>query len=407
MQLWIFWAAVTALAAGVAYIMAQALRRAPVVSDDSALKVYRDQLAEVDRDLARGTLPATEADRLKTEVSRRLLDADRAQKSEKPIGGNGSALPAYALITLTSLAALAGYNWLGAPGYGDLPLTTRLANADDAYRNRPSQAQSESTAPKSVPVTPDAAFADLMDKLRAAVTANPDDQQGLTLLAENEAKLGNYISSRTAYEHLVTLKADQSTSNDHAGLAQTMIFAAGGTVSPEAEKHLIRALELDPTNPTARYFSGLMFAEIGRPDRAFGLWEPLLREGPPDAPWITPIRSLLQQTADAAGIKYQMPADAPDSAAKGPTTDDVTAAQNLSAEDRQAMIKTMVAQLESRLTTEGGPVADWVKLITALGVLGEKTRAKTVYDQALIALKSDDAALGQIEEAASKAGVTP
>jgi cytochrome c-type biogenesis protein CcmH len=403
MQVWIFWAAVTALTAGVAYIMTQALRRAPVSADDSALKVYRDQLAEVDRDLARGTLPATEADRLKTEVSRRLLDADRAQKSEKPIGGKGSALPAYALIALTSLAALAGYNWLGAPDYGDLPLSTRLANADAAYQNRPSQAQSESTAPKSAPVTPDAAFADLMDKLRAAVTANPDDQQGLTLLAENEAKLGNYIASRTAYEHLVTLKADKATSNDHAGLAQTMIFAAGGTVSPEAEKHLIRALELDPTNHTARYFSGLMFAEIGRPDRAFGLWEPLLREDPPDAPWITPIRSLLQQTADAAGIKYQLPTDT----TKGPTAEDITAAQDLAPEDRQAMINSMVDQLESRLTTTGGPVEDWVKLITSLGVLGDKTRAKTAYENAIAALQSDDAALGKIEEAASKAGVTP
>ena len=79
----------------------------------------------------------------------------------------------------------------------------------------------ESTAAKPAPVTPDATFADLMGKLRAAVAANPDDQQGLTLLAENEAKLGNYIASRTAYEHLVALKADAATSNDHAGLAQT------------------------------------------------------------------------------------------------------------------------------------------------------------------------------------------
>ena len=39
------------------------------------LKVYRDQLNEVDRDLARGTLAADEADRLRTEVSRRLLEA--------------------------------------------------------------------------------------------------------------------------------------------------------------------------------------------------------------------------------------------------------------------------------------------------------------------------------------------
>ncbi|MBE0552895.1 MAG: c-type cytochrome biogenesis protein CcmI, partial [Rhodobacteraceae bacterium] len=48
---------------------------APAENPDIA--VYRDQLAEVERDLARGTLAADEAQRLRTEVARRLLEADR------------------------------------------------------------------------------------------------------------------------------------------------------------------------------------------------------------------------------------------------------------------------------------------------------------------------------------------
>ncbi len=402
MQDWIFWAAVVALTAGVGAILLQAYRRGDASADnEAALKVYRDQLAEVDRDLARAVISAPEAERVKTEVSRRLLDADRARQAPAT-NGHGKLWPTALALTLAALAALYTYDRIGAPGYGDLPLTDRLARADQAYRDRPSQAAAEANAPaQPSPVQPDPAYAALMEKLRAAVIARPDDPQGLALLAKNEAQLGNYIAARKAQEHLLSLLGDKASANDHASLAQTMIFAAGGLVTPEAEKHLIRALELDTTNPLARYFSGLMFAEIGRPDRAFALWEPLLREGPADAPWIAPIRGMLQDTADAAGIKYQLPAS------KGPTAEEVANAGEMSAADRQDMIKGMVGQLETRLTSEGGPVEEWAKLITSLGVIGEKTRAKAAYDKALTVFQADDAALGLIEAAASTAGVTP
>ncbi|MDB5660690.1 MAG: ccmI [Cypionkella sp.] len=402
MQDWIFWAAVVALSIGVAAILLQSLRSNDAHTDDSALKVYRDQLSEVDRDLARAVISAPEAERLRTEVSRRLLDADRAQQAAPISGGKGKIWPAAAAILLAACAALYTYDRVGTPGYADLPLTDRLALADQAYAARPSQAEAEAAA--SPPLTapqPDAEFTELMVKLRAAVQARPDDLQGLALLAKNEAQLGNYVAARMAQQHLLTLLGDKASAEDHAGLAQTMIFAANGVVTPEAEQHQIRALKLDPTNPLARYFSGLMFAEIGRPDRAFALWEPLLREGPADAPWIAPIRGMLQDTADAAGIKYQLPA------LKGPTSEDVANAGALSAADRQAMIKGMVDQLEARLTTEGGPVEDWVKLMTSLAKLGEKEDAKAAYEQAVQVFKSDTAALGQIEAAASDAGVTP
>lgn len=405
MQDWLFWAAATAITLGVGLLLVQALRRGDSAADEAAaLKVYRDQLTEVDRDLARAVLSPAEAERVKIEVSRRLLDADRAISASPVAAGTGSTWASMSLVCTASAAALAGYYWLGAPGYPDLPLSDRYAMSDEAYRTRPSQADSEAAAPAAQPpaVQPDAQFLELMEKLRAAIVVNPDDQQGLLLLAKNEVRLGNFIAARKAYEHLVELKGTTATADDHAGLAQTMIFAAGGRVSPEAEKHLIRALELDPTNGIARYFSGVMFDEIGRPDSTFALWERLLREGPEAAPWIKPIRAMLPGVAEAAGIKYQPPA-----VGKGPTAADMSAASEMTPEQRQDMIKGMVGTLETRLNSEGGPVEDWIKLINALAVLGEKDRAKAAYEKAAAAFKSDDTAAGQIEAAASQAGVTP
>lgn len=414
---WGFWAAAGGITLATFVLLVQALRRSPPVADDGAsLKVYRDQLTEVDRDLARGLISAPEADRVRTEVSRRLLDADRARQTAPTAATAQAYGPAVALIAALLMAAGGGYWWLGAPGYPDLPLVKRLAMADEVYKTRPGQAEAEAAAPPEAVADADPEFLDLMTKLRAAVTARPDDPQGLTLLARNETMLGNYKAARAAQQQLLTLLADTAGAADHVAMAQAMIAATGGYVSPEAEAELVRALNLDPANGLARYFSGLMFAQNGRPDRTFALWEPLLSEGPADAPWMVPIQTSLADVAERAGIKYR-PADAPMAdtpMADTPMADTnapdaaaMAAAAEMTPEERQEMIKGMVAQLETRLTSEGGPLEEWLKLINATAVLGDPGRAKAAVTAATTAFAGDNAALSAIADAASAAGIAP
>lgn len=399
---WAFWVAAAAMTLSVLVLLGQALRRGQEADAAPAdLQVYRDQLAEVQRDLARGVISAPEADRVTTEVSRRLLEADRKAQQVAQPAAQGSAVPALVVTALVLAGTFWVYNWLGAPGYADLPLQERLAAADQIYRTRPAQDVAESQTPVApAPENVDPAFLELMTKLRAAIASRPDDQQGLALLARNEAALGDFIAARVAQAHLVDLKGEAATAEDYASLAQYLVAAAGGYVSPEAEQALIAALKLDPTNGFARYYSGLMFAQVGRPDRTFALWEPLLREGPADAPWMEPVRTALQDIADRAGIKYQAEEKGPDAAA-------MAAAQDMSPEDRQAMIAGMVGQLETRLTDEGGPLEDWTKLITSLGVLGEADRAKAAYARATAAFAGDTAGLDALLQAATTAGIAP
>ncbi|CAK9066289.1 Cytochrome c-type biogenesis protein CcmH, partial [Durusdinium trenchii] len=64
-----------------ALLLAPLLRERRARTDDPAaydLAVYRDQLAEVERDLARGVIAEDVAIRTRLEVSRRILEADRA-----------------------------------------------------------------------------------------------------------------------------------------------------------------------------------------------------------------------------------------------------------------------------------------------------------------------------------------
>ena len=183
----------------------------------SDISVYRDQLREVDRDLARGVLTEAEAETVRTEVSRRLLEADK-RAQEAGAQGVGQTWPAAALIVAVLLGG--GY-WLytqiGAPGYRDMPMATRLAEINEAAANRMSQAQAEEMAAPNLPFppVPDARFQELMEQLRATLEERPDDIRGLSLLAENEARLGNFAAARAAQARVLELKGDTADAADY------------------------------------------------------------------------------------------------------------------------------------------------------------------------------------------------
>jgi cytochrome c-type biogenesis protein CcmH len=400
-----FWIAAAVMVAMVALVLVQAIRhgraQALAAPGSEDVAVYRDQLAEVDRDLARGTLAPAEAARLRAEISRRLLAADARRSATAPTRAMGTGLGLLAVV-LALAGAVALYAQLGVPTYGDLPLSRRLALSDEAMRNRPDQAAAEAAAPKmqAAPQV-DPQLMELIQQLRQVVKDHPDDPRGLQFLAKYEGMLGNFQAAVTAQTHLIAVRGDQATAEDHASLAELMILAAGGVVTPQAEAELKAALTKDPKDAPARYYSGLMFLQVGRPDRTFELWKPLLDEGPADAPWIGPIRDQIEDIAAAAGIRYQLPA------AKGPSAQDMAAAAQMSPEDRQTMIEGMVGGLETRLMADGGPVEDWAKLINALGVLGQTDRARAAYDRARAAFADQPGALSALQAAASQAGLTP
>ena len=407
-----FWIAAAGIGLAVTALLLLALLRgraddAPAAAFD--LRVYRDQLREVDRDLARGVIAPADAERLRTEVARRVLEADRALGTGT--GADGAPAPRLTTFVMAGLVApvMLGGVWtyyrLGAPGYPDLPIAERLAMSEQVYRTRPSQAAAETAAaaraPAPGPVDP--AFSTLMDQLRGALKDRPDDLEGHRLLARNESGLGNYLAAVAAQRQVIAILGDSVSADDHAMLAEMMILGAGGYVSPEAEAEITRALQLDPLNGTATFYAGLMFAQVGRPDRTFSLWAPLLDRSQPDDPWVVPLRAQLMQVASEAGEDaYVLPETAP---LPGPDADAVAAAAEMTPEERQDMVRGMVAQLSDRLATQGGSAGEWARLIAAYGVLGETDRARTIWGEAQQRFAGRAADLEVVRAAAAQAGV--
>ncbi|WP_239520788.1 c-type cytochrome biogenesis protein CcmI [Pseudooceanicola aestuarii] len=411
----LFWVIIAALCLGVAAVLARALLQGgeddgPTSAAAFDVAVYRDQLAEVDRDLARGTLPQAEGDRLRTEISRRLLAADaraRAGADAGPATTTAHRWPALLAAGAVVAGAASLYLMTGAPGYGDLPRADRLAAAQARLADRPSQAEAEDRLPEALAIpgaTPSQEFTALMEKLRQAVADRPDDLQGLRLLARNEATLGNFTAAHQAQARVLELTGPEASSRDFADHADMMILAAGGYVSPAAERSLRTALSRDPDDGVANYYFGLLMNQVGRPDVAFRLWDRLLRRGPADAPWIAAIRSQIPDVAaDAGRPNYTLPISAEPLA--GPSLAEMEAAQDMDDADRAAMIRGMVDSLSDRLARQGGSAAEWARLITALGVLDETAQARAIHAEAQKVFAARPAELDQVDAAARRAGV--
>ena len=408
-----FWAVAAVMCIVVAIAFVVVIMRTRAAAAPSAaydLQVYRDQLKDVDRDVARGTVSADEAERIRLEISRRILDADKtAQRGTDttPTAPPHASALAIGLAALAITGSFGAYFWLGAPGYPDLPLAERIEMAEQTHADRPSQAFAEAdTLERNPPPSInelDPAYVELVEQLRTVVAERPNDLQGHRLLARQEGGLGNYSAAWQAQARVVQLQGEAVRARDYTDLADMMVLAAGGYVSPEAEAVISRALDLDPLNGVARYYSGLMFAQTGRPDLAFRIWAQLLAESPADAPWQDPIRGQIEFAAIRAGVDY-VPPERDAAPVRGPSTEDIEAAQDMTAADRLQMIEGMVSGLAQRLGTEGGPPEEWARLIRAYGVLGRIQEAEAIWREAKKVFP-DDINRVVILEAARDAGV--
>ena len=405
----IFWLIAATGAALVSMLLVRALWRgatAPVPTRaEHDLQVYRDQLTEVEREVARGVLSDADAARVRTEISRRILAADTARGDVIQSGAQPSKLVMGVIAAAMIGGSLALYMWLGAPGYGDLALQDRIAFAKELRENRPSQSNAQASlppAPTMADLSPE--YAALLTKLRETVATRPDDAQGQTLLAQNEARVGNFAAAATAQSAVVRIKGADASVEEVASYAELLVLAAGGYVSPEAEAVLRAVLTRDVENGTARYYWGLMLVQTGRPDQAFKMWDGLLRRGPKDAPWIEPILAQIEPIAEMAGVNYTVP-EIGGGALRGPSADDIEAAEDMTPAERMEMIGSMVEGLSERLATQGGPVEDWARLISSLGVLGQTDRAQAIYDNAVDVFADDPKALDEIYRAGERASL--
>lgn len=395
----VFWITALVLTLAVAMMIAVPLiRRQDHEDGNPDVAIYRAQLTEIDRDLDRGLLDPAEAERSRTEIARRLLAASKVAAA--PVAASKQHLLLAALVVLViGAVTFVTYTRIGAPGYGDVPLQARLAASEEMRANRPAQALLEQVAPPPPPVDLPEDYRAAIDRLRDLAPERPDDLEAWSRLAFHEVELRNYAGAAAAQERVIAIMGDDAGVTDMTRLLDLQVVAAGGLVSPEAEQLIRQILSRDDGSLAARYYLGLLYDQTDRPDLAYRLWRDVAENGPEDNFHTASARQMIEDAAFRAGINYTLPA------LRGPSAAEIETAQDMAPDDREAMIGDMVASLADRLANDGGTAADWARLITAYGVLGNLDDARVVWVEGRDVFGADPAAMEILTEAAQNAGL--
>ncbi|MBV9530629.1 MAG: c-type cytochrome biogenesis protein CcmI [Bradyrhizobium sp.] len=364
MALWFVFALMTA-AAVFAVLLPLGLRgRVPVQGTEAS--VYKDQLAEIDRDLDGGFIGASEAAAARTEISRRLLAA--AERERDPIvSSNAKLRRGAAVLALVGLPAVAlgTYLPLGSPRLPGFPLVAR------------------SRAPEGRPL--DALVAQVEQHLEK----NPADGRGWSVLAPVLLRLGRYDDAVRAFRNCITYNGE--TADRRADLGEAIAAAAGGVVTAEAKVEFERALALTPGGAKASYFLGLAAEQDGRKADAASIWRAMLDKASPDAPW----RPLVQTALARVGQPV----------APALSEQTTVAAEDMKEADRDSMIRGMVDRLATRLKQNGDDVDGWLRLVRAYLVMGDREKAKGALTDARQAVAKDAGRLRQLNEGLKNLGL--
>jgi cytochrome c-type biogenesis protein CcmH len=327
--------------------------------------IYRDQLDEIGRDVARGVLGETEAAAARLEIERKLL-ASQPRTEAIPAAGPGLSVPAIRIgAVATAIAvpalALAVYFDLGSPGLPDAPLSGRQASERKL-------------------LTEDGSLdlAKAKEAIEAKLANTPQSLYGWVLLAQTDASQGDWKGAHAAFDKVMTLSNRSPEMLEAYG--DMLVTEARGEVKPEAVALLQEAVAARPNLFRATYFLALAKAQQGDIQGALADWRAQLAAAPEGASWADTLKDVIAQAEQAADSN---PAPPVPSSAAGQPPPEMAAIMQLPAGDRVNAIRSMVAGLAAKLAEEPGDLEGWKRLARSYRVLGEAQKSADAYDKAV------------------------
>ena len=319
---------------------------------ESVLAVFRRQLMNLDSEIAQGRLTPDEAAAVRAEITRRMLSAaDQETRNSRPAVSGSAASSwrigvAIGIAALLPAAALAIYSAVGAPAAIERGETAAAAPAGNDR----------------------AKLAAAAEQLKARLQQEPGHVEGWVLLARTFVSLERYPEARSAYGQAIALAPKEPRL--HAELGELLVLAAGGDVTAEAEAEFAKAGD----DPRARFYGAEAALQRGDREAAKAALRALLATAPAGAPW----RKVVQERLAEIAPDEQPPV----AKGSGPTAQDVAAAQSMSPGERQAMIRSMVDRLATRLEQNPNDKDGWTRLAHAYDVLGESEKAEAARARA-------------------------
>lgn len=266
------------LVASVLGIILPPLWRAPKPSEatdrrEANLAIFRDQIAELERERGDGSLAAVDFEQSRNELQRRLLDEVQSPTTalrQTPAGRRAALV----LLFVLPLAAAGGYALLGNPRALDpLQRQARLA---------PQQIEEMVNG--------------LVEKLRK----NPDDSQGWAMLARSYKVMERFPEAADAYAHAAALiDHDAALLADYA---EVLSRTNGGSLQGKPTELLERALKIDANEAQALLLAGAAAGERQDFSAAADYWTRLLAQVEPGSEAARALTAAIARARAAAAI---------------------------------------------------------------------------------------------------------
>jgi cytochrome c-type biogenesis protein CcmH len=294
----VFWSIAALLAAvALAFVLPALLgrRRATgaATPDATNVAIHRDQLKELDADLAAGTLSPEQRDEARREIEQRLLDDLRTGDGTRaiPAGGRRTGM---AVALALPVAALLLYLAVGNPA-----ALAPGAAAGDGHGIARDQIES------------------MVERLATRMKEKPEDAEGWAMLGRSYAVLDRYAEAAVAYANAV--KRSEPDAQLLADYADALAMAQGRNLRGEPERLIAQALKVDPRNVKALLLAGTVAFQDKKFKDAIAYWERILKVVPPDSDIADSARDSIADARALAGMPKAPPPAKPDAAAVAAT----------------------------------------------------------------------------------------
>lgn len=339
---------------------------------DGEVAVYRDQLAEIEAERARGMLGGAEAEGARIELARRLLRRAEEKTSQAGGGASGSGLRQAALYAAAALPVIgiAIYLAIGSPQLPSRPYAARLDTPLDQ-------------------ATP----ADLVARVEAHLRQNPEDGRGWDVLAPVYMRMGDFSQAADAFQRSMRLLGESP--KRLAGFARAVIMLQNGVVTEPARKAYERLLTIEGQSLEAQVWLAIGREQDGDLKGAEAEYQRLLPGS--EEPW----KGLLTARLQAVTEKLANPglaASEKNAAPAGP-------AAIADPAEREKFIGQMVDGLAERLKQNGKDLDGWMRLVRSYVVMGRRDDAATALANARGQFAGDDKSLAQLSDLAQSLGL--
>ncbi|MGC2458770.1 MAG: c-type cytochrome biogenesis protein CcmI [Gallionellaceae bacterium] len=272
-----FWLIAGLLTAGALMFLAIPLLRAnkkhaSTKRSEINLDVYRDQMRELEADLAANTLSEAQYQKARNELEKRVLE-NTPLAEEAVVATSSDRWVIVAAVVAVPLLAVSIYLLLGKP--------------DGTHPDKPA------------PDITQAQIEDMVVKLAQKLKDKPDDAQGWEMLGRSYATLRRFGDSKDAYARAAALEPDNARLLiDYADI---LAMTNGRIVAGEPEKIVQQALQIEPDNIKALALAGTAAFQRKDYKQAIELWQRILKLVPPDSQVAQAINANVSQAQGLSG----------------------------------------------------------------------------------------------------------